>query len=76
MCVPGAWGGQKKASGPLELESQMVLSHHVEAGIDSRASVRAAGVLNHLITEPALSPSGFVLDMVSSHTLADLEFRM
>lgn len=30
--VLGALGGQKKASGPLKLEVQMVSSHHVGAG--------------------------------------------
>jgi hypothetical protein len=29
MCVPGIHRGQKRASDPLELEFQMVLSHHV-----------------------------------------------
>lgn len=32
MCVPGTQGGQKMAPDPLELESQVVLSHHVHIG--------------------------------------------
>lgn len=31
-CVPGAHGGQKKASDPLGLESQTVVSCPVDAG--------------------------------------------
>ena len=30
-CVPGALGGQKKASDPLELEGQIIVSHYVGA---------------------------------------------
>jgi hypothetical protein len=30
--VPSALGGQKRASDPLELELQMVVSHNVAAG--------------------------------------------
>lgn len=32
MCVPCACGGQKKASNPLELNLETVVSHHVAAG--------------------------------------------
>ena len=32
MCVPGACGGQKRVSDPLELELQKVVSHRVGAG--------------------------------------------
>jgi hypothetical protein len=32
ICVPGPSGGQKKASDPLELDSQTVMSCHVGAG--------------------------------------------
>ena len=28
MCMPGAFGGQKRALDPLELELQMAVSHH------------------------------------------------
>lgn len=31
-CMHGVHGGQKGASEPLELELQMVASHHVDAG--------------------------------------------
>lgn len=31
VCLPGALGGQKNASGPLDLEGQAVASHHVGA---------------------------------------------
>lgn len=30
--MPGARGGQKNVSDPLELEIQMTVSHHVDAG--------------------------------------------
>ena len=32
MCVPGAFGGQKKASDPLELELWMFINHHIGVG--------------------------------------------
>lgn len=32
LYVPGTCGGQNKSSGPLELESGMVDSHHVGSG--------------------------------------------
>jgi hypothetical protein len=32
MCVPDACGGQKRMPNPLELELQVVVSHHVGAG--------------------------------------------
>lgn len=32
MCVPGAGGGQKRVLDPLELELQVVGSHHVGVG--------------------------------------------
>lgn len=32
MCMPGAHGDQKKVLGPLELELQVFVSHHVDAG--------------------------------------------
>lgn len=31
VCMPGALGGQKTVSEPLELELQVVVSHHVGA---------------------------------------------
>lgn len=31
-CVPGPCGGQKRASDPLEQESQVAMSHYVDAG--------------------------------------------
>jgi hypothetical protein len=39
MCLPNACRGQKRESDPLELELEMVVSHHVSAG--PRSSVRA-----------------------------------
>ena len=36
-CVPGAGGGQKRASYLLELELQMVVNHHVGAGKQTQA---------------------------------------
>jgi hypothetical protein len=32
VCMPGACGGQKRASDPLELELQMVVNCHVSSG--------------------------------------------
>ena len=32
LCVPGAGGGQKRVSDPLELELQTVVSHFVGTG--------------------------------------------
>lgn len=29
LCMPGACGGQKRVSGPRELELDMVVNHHV-----------------------------------------------
>lgn len=31
-CMPGVLGGHVKAMGPVELESQIVANHHVDAG--------------------------------------------
>ena len=45
--VPGAYGGQKKASDPLALELQLALSNHVGAEIEPGSSERAASALNH-----------------------------
>ena len=42
MCFPGAHGGQKKASDPLKLDLQMVVSHCVSAGIEPGSFGRAA----------------------------------
>lgn len=32
-CIPEAWKGQERTPGPLELELQMIVSHHIDAGI-------------------------------------------
>lgn len=32
VCMPDTCGGQRRSSSPLELESQMAVSHHVTAG--------------------------------------------
>lgn len=45
MCVPHAYGEQKRALGPLRLELWVVVSHPVVLGTDSRLSVRALSVL-------------------------------
>jgi hypothetical protein len=43
LCVcSGACGDQKRSSDPQELESQMVVSHHVCAGDKPKSSARAA----------------------------------
>jgi hypothetical protein len=34
MCIPGAQRGQKRVSEALQLKLQIVVSHHVTAGID------------------------------------------
>jgi hypothetical protein len=45
ICVPGAGGGQKKASDLLEQE--MALSHNVDAGNRTENSGKVASTLNH-----------------------------
>jgi hypothetical protein len=40
-------GVQKIASDPLELESQTVVSPHVDGSIELRSSERAVSALNH-----------------------------
>ena len=45
MCVPHAYGDQKRALGPLRLELWVVVSHLVVLGTDSRFSVRAVSAL-------------------------------
>lgn len=47
--VPGAPGGQK-ALNPLELELQIIGSHHVGAG---NSSAKAVSTLNHGANSPA-----------------------
>lgn len=44
-CEPGALGGQKRMSDPLELELQMIMSHHKVLGIQPRSSERAVQAL-------------------------------
>ena len=49
MCVLGTHVGQKRASGPLDLKLQMIVSHHVDTGNGNWASA-----LNGSVTFPAL----------------------
>lgn len=44
-CVP--YGDQKRALKSLELELQMIVSHHVGAGNQTQYSAIAASVLHH-----------------------------
>ena len=49
VCVPrvgSAHGGHKRASDPLELELQMIVSHHGHAGDGTQGPERAARALN------------------------------
>jgi hypothetical protein len=50
--MPGAHGGQKKASNPLELELLKVVSHHGGIPIEPGSSVRAVHVLNNRAISP------------------------
>lgn len=52
MCMPGAHGGQKKASNPLELELEKVVGHHAGIPTEPGSSVRAVHVLNRAISPP------------------------
>jgi hypothetical protein len=45
MCMSGAWGYQRKASDPLELELQMIVNCHV--GAKPGSSGKAACAPNH-----------------------------
>lgn len=56
MCVCHACGGQKRASDGLELELQLVVTNHVDAGNRSQVLWKNSKVL--LITEPSLWPQG------------------
>lgn len=49
MCVLGTHVGQKRASGPLDLKLQMVVSRHVDTGSGNWASAP-----NGSVTFPAL----------------------
>lgn len=69
MCMTGAWGGQKKASNPLELELRLVLNHHMVQELNP-SRLQEHQVL--LVAEPSLRPLSFlnlfiyfILDMVS-----------
>lgn len=48
-CVPSACGNQKRASDPLKLALQMVVSYHIGAGNQTRQSVLST-------VEPSLYP--------------------
>lgn len=43
-CVPGAHGGRKKASDPLEMELQTIVSHHVVLGTKHRSFSRTSAL--------------------------------
>lgn len=47
MCMPGAYGNQKRASDPLGLELQVVVSHRVRVWNRLKVLCRAANALNH-----------------------------
>ena len=48
LCICSAHGVQKRASQPLEMELEMVMSHPIWAlGTEPRSSARSASVLNH-----------------------------
>jgi hypothetical protein len=51
MCVPGTHESQKRVSGPLELEFEIV-SHHMDAGKLNPSPLQEHPVL--LTTEPSL----------------------
>lgn len=53
-CLPGAHGGQKKASDPWELELQMDISLYVAAGTEFLFSSKAVSVLYCGAIDPAL----------------------
>lgn len=46
MSMLRAHSGQKRASHALQLESMLVVSHHMVAGKEPISSARAAGALN------------------------------
>lgn len=48
ICMFGACGGQKRVSGPVELELEKVVSHHMDAAQEKPV---------FLTTEPSLQPS-------------------
>ena len=45
VCMPGICGSQRRASDPLGLELQMIVSHHVDTENQTRWSVRAINIL-------------------------------
>lgn len=59
MCMPGAWGGQKRVSSPLDLELWMVVNHHVCAGTEQVLA------LNFCAISPACTVWGRGLSMGS-----------
>ena len=50
-------GGQKKASDPLELELQVVVSHHVGTGHQMPVFYKAASALDCWANSPAPNPN-------------------
>lgn len=62
--VPGASGGQKRALDPVELESLMVVNHHVDhvgAGNRTHILCKTASALNCSTIIPA--PADFLVHM-------------
>lgn len=47
MCTSGAQGGQRRLSGPLEIELQIVVKHLVHARNDIRSSERETSAFNY-----------------------------
>lgn len=45
--IPGAYRGQNRVSGPMELEKQTFMSHYVGAGNLTGSSIRTASDLKH-----------------------------
>lgn len=54
MCVPGSGGDQKRVLMSLELELQMIVSHHVCVGMEPWSSGRSASALDYWVI--ALAP--------------------
>jgi hypothetical protein len=62
LYMTGTWGNQKKASDPLELESQVVVTHRVHAGNCIWIFfLKEKQVFS--TTEPSLQPWAFLFDL-------------
>lgn len=66
-CIPGAHRGQRKwkASDPLELKLQMVVSHRV--GVETRTQVLSARAAMLLGAKPSFQPFSWVFKVISLH---------